>query len=107
MRRLERERRLQIRLQTTGKRPRPCSERASDLHLGSGGGALTLYDKQDDRAEQVPAAAMFVLIGGEPRTQWLPESVRLEGGADAGPAAERSDAAFILIYLGLFGSTLR
>jgi thioredoxin reductase (NADPH) len=42
--------------------------------------ALTLYDKLDDRAEQVPAAALFVLIGGEPRTQWLPDTVQLEWG---------------------------
>ena len=42
--------------------------------------ALTLYDKLGDRAEQVPAAALFVLIGGEPRTQWLPETVQLERG---------------------------
>jgi len=42
--------------------------------------ALTLYDKLNDRAEQVPAAALFVLIGGEPRTQWLPETVQLERG---------------------------
>jgi thioredoxin reductase len=41
---------------------------------------LTLYDKLGDRAEQVPAAALFVLIGGEPRTQWLPDAVQLEGG---------------------------
>ena len=40
--------------------------------------ALTLYDKLHDRTEQVPAAALFVLIGGEPRTQWLPEAVQLE-----------------------------
>jgi thioredoxin reductase (NADPH) len=42
--------------------------------------ALTLYDKLGDRAEQVPAAALFVLIGGEPRTQWLPDTVQLEWG---------------------------
>jgi thioredoxin reductase (NADPH) len=42
--------------------------------------ALTLRDKLDGRAEQVPAAALFVLIGGEPRTQWLPEAVQLDRG---------------------------
>ena len=42
--------------------------------------ALTLYDKVGDRAGQVPAAALFVLIGGAPRTQWLPETVQLERG---------------------------
>jgi thioredoxin reductase (NADPH) len=42
--------------------------------------ALSLHDKQADRTEHVPATALFVLIGGEPRTQWLPETVQLEGG---------------------------
>ena len=42
--------------------------------------ALTMYDKLDDRAKQVPAAALFVLIGGEPRTQWLPDTIQLERG---------------------------
>jgi thioredoxin reductase (NADPH) len=42
--------------------------------------ALTLYDKAAGRGEQVPAAALFVLIGGEPRTQWLPATVQLTGG---------------------------
>ena len=42
--------------------------------------ALTLHDRLRDRTEQVPAAALFVLIGGEPRTQWLPGTIQLEGG---------------------------
>ena len=42
--------------------------------------ALTLHDSLHDRTEQIPAAALFVLIGGEPRTQWLPEAIQLEGG---------------------------
>jgi len=42
--------------------------------------ALTLHDRRDGRTEQVPAAALFVLIGGEPRTQWLPETVQLRWG---------------------------
>ena len=42
--------------------------------------ALTLHDLLHDRTEQVPAAALFVLIGGEPHTQWLPGSIQLEGG---------------------------
>jgi thioredoxin reductase (NADPH) len=41
---------------------------------------LTLHDRRDSRTEQVPAAALFVLIGGEPRTQWLPETVQLRWG---------------------------
>jgi thioredoxin reductase (NADPH) len=42
--------------------------------------ALTLHDRLHDQTEQVPAAALFVLIGGEPRTQWLPEAIQLEAG---------------------------
>ena len=42
--------------------------------------ALSLYDRLRDRAERVPAAALFVLIGGEPHTQWLPAAVQLERG---------------------------
>ena len=40
--------------------------------------SLTLHDRLHDRTEQVPAAALFVLIGGEPRTQWMPEAIQLE-----------------------------
>jgi thioredoxin reductase (NADPH) len=42
--------------------------------------ALILHDKRRDRTEQVPAAALFVVIGGEPRTQWLPETIQLRYG---------------------------
>ena len=42
--------------------------------------ALTLHDRRDGRDEQVPAAALFVLIGGEPRTQWLPGTVQRRWG---------------------------
>ena len=42
--------------------------------------ALTLHDRRDGRTEQVPAAALFVLIGGEPRTQWLPGTVQCRWG---------------------------
>jgi thioredoxin reductase (NADPH) len=37
---------------------------------------LTLTDLQSGAAETVPATALFVLIGAEPRTQWLPGAVR-------------------------------
>ena len=47
-----------------------------DGHLG----ALTLRDRRHGRTEQVPAAALFVLIGGEPRTQWLPSTIQLARG---------------------------
>ena len=42
--------------------------------------ALSLHDKPRDRTERVPAEALFVLIGGEPRTQWLPAAIQLDGG---------------------------
>ena len=56
-------------------RPSPCANR-----------------RHGRRTEQVPAAALFVLIGGEPRTQWLPAAVQLAGGyiltgRDVRPAA--------------------
>jgi len=41
---------------------------------------LTLHDASRGRPERVPAAALFVLIGGEPRTQWLPETIQLQDG---------------------------
>ena len=47
-----------------------------DGHLES----LTLHDSLHDRTEHVPAAALFVLIGGEPRTQWLPDEIQLRWG---------------------------
>jgi thioredoxin reductase (NADPH) len=37
---------------------------------------LTLTDMESGAAETVDAAALFVLIGAEPRTQWLPDAVR-------------------------------
>ncbi len=42
--------------------------------------ALTVHDRRSGRTEQVPAAALFMLIGGEPRTQWLPEAIQLREG---------------------------
>ena len=38
--------------------------------------SLTLTDLESRVAETVGAAALFVLIGAEPRTQWLPDTVR-------------------------------
>jgi thioredoxin reductase (NADPH) len=42
--------------------------------------ALTLCDRRTGRPERVPATALFVLIGGEPRTQWLPQAVERRWG---------------------------
>ena len=41
----------------------------------SGLDSLTLLDRATGNRWQVPAAALFVLIGGEPRTEWLEGSV--------------------------------
>ena len=38
--------------------------------------SLTLTDLETGATEVVAAAALFVLIGAEPRTQWLPSAVR-------------------------------
>ena len=42
--------------------------------------ALTLHDKLLDRTERVAADGLFVLIGGEPHTQWLPPAIQRERG---------------------------
>jgi thioredoxin reductase (NADPH) len=38
--------------------------------------SLTLQNQASGVTEAVPAAALFVLIGAEPRTQWLPDDIR-------------------------------
>ena len=45
--------------------------------------SLTLRDRASDSTQTVPAAALFVMIGAEPRTTWLPGSI------------ERDDQGFI------------
>jgi thioredoxin reductase (NADPH) len=59
--------------------------------------ALTVHDRLRDVTDQVPADALFVLIGGEPHTQWLPGPIQLERGyiltgrdvvRNAGPASQ-------------------
>ncbi len=50
---------------------------------GQGSGQLdciTLHDNERDITEEVEAAALFLLIGGEPRTHWLPDTIQLERG---------------------------
>ncbi len=37
--------------------------------------SLTIQDQLSGQTETVPAAALFVLIGAEPRTQWLPADI--------------------------------
>ena len=36
---------------------------------------LTIADRGRDAVEEVSAAALFIMIGGEPHTQWLPEEI--------------------------------
>ena len=54
--------------------------RCNTVVTGAGGNdclqSLTLKDQVSGAAETVPAAAVFVLIGAEPRTQWLPDEIR-------------------------------
>jgi thioredoxin reductase (NADPH) len=55
-----------------------ASHRSTRVTGGSGTGRLerlTLQDRLSGTTETVPAAAVFVLIGAEPRTQWLPDAV--------------------------------
>ncbi|HEX4188984.1 MAG TPA: FAD-dependent oxidoreductase [Solirubrobacteraceae bacterium] len=45
---------------------------------GTGNGSLEsikLADRANDTVEEVPAAALFIMIGGEPHTQWLPDEI--------------------------------
>jgi thioredoxin reductase (NADPH) len=38
--------------------------------------ALTLKDRTTGATETAPATALFILIGAEPHTDWLPETIR-------------------------------
>jgi thioredoxin reductase (NADPH) len=40
---------------------------------------LALGDRATNTVETVPAAALFIMIGGEPHTQWLPDSMARDG----------------------------
>ncbi|HEY1515701.1 MAG TPA: FAD-dependent oxidoreductase [Solirubrobacteraceae bacterium] len=45
---------------------------------GAGDGPLesiTLADRTNDTLEEVSAAALFIMIGGEPHTEWLPDEI--------------------------------
>ena len=58
-----------------------ATARASRVAVTGGAGqnrleSLTLTDLESSTAETVGAGALFVLIGAEPRTQWLPDTVR-------------------------------
>ncbi len=42
--------------------------------------SITLVDRATGRTEELAAAALFAMIGGEPHTQWLPEEIARDGG---------------------------
>jgi thioredoxin reductase (NADPH) len=37
--------------------------------------SIRLADRANDTVEDVPAAALFIMIGGEPHTRWLPDEI--------------------------------
>ena len=41
---------------------------------------LELADRATGTVEQVPTAALFIMIGGEPNTQWLPREIARDAG---------------------------
>jgi thioredoxin reductase (NADPH) len=58
--------------------PNITVRRCTEVVDGAGEGRLerlTLADRVRDTVEEVPAAALFIMIGGEPHTQWLPDGV--------------------------------
>jgi thioredoxin reductase (NADPH) len=74
-----------------------------DVVGGAGDGRLERLELRDQRSGQVelvPAAGLFVLIGAEPFTDWLPEAVGRDRwgfiftGPDAGGAWAQERAAF-------------
>ena len=74
-----------------------------DVAGGAGDGRLERLELRDQRSGQVelvPAAGLFVLIGAEPFTDWLPEAVGRDRwgfiftGPDAGGALAQERAAF-------------
>jgi thioredoxin reductase (NADPH) len=67
---------------TANIRVRPCTE-VTGGHGQCSLETLTLRHRVSGVTETVPAAAVFVMIGAEPRTSWLPGSI------------ERDDEGFI------------
>jgi thioredoxin reductase (NADPH) len=52
---------------------------ATEVIGGAGDGyleALTIRDRDTGRTEELPASGLFVLIGAEPRTEWLAGTLR-------------------------------
>jgi thioredoxin reductase (NADPH) len=58
--------------------PNVAIRRRTEVVDGTGDGALesiALADRANGTVDEVPAAAVFIMIGGEPHTQWLPEEI--------------------------------
>ena len=74
-------------VQQIGRTPNIAVRLQTEVADGHGGrrlDGLTLRDRRSGATEEVPAAALFVMIGAEPRTEWLAGSV------------ERDDRGYIL-----------
>ena len=72
--------------------PRIAIRYGAELAGGRGEGrleAVTVVDRASGEAAELPVAALFVLIGAEPRTGWLP------------PEIERDDWGFVITGAGL------
>jgi thioredoxin reductase (NADPH) len=70
-------------IQEIGAAPNVTVRLHTEVIDGQGDGRLTgliVRDKLLDRSEHMDAEALFALIGGEPRTQWLPEAIQRQGG---------------------------
>ena len=54
---------------------------------------LLLRDRDSGQTESVPAAGLFILIGAQPFTGWLPEAIRRDqwGFILTGPTSVRAD----------------
>jgi thioredoxin reductase (NADPH) len=74
MQQIESESKITVRLQTE------VADAKGDRRLEG----LSLRDRRSGATNDVPAAALFVMIGAEPRTEWLPDGV------------ERNDKGYIL-----------
>ena len=70
---------------------------------------LTLEDSRSARRETVPAAGLFLLLGAEPRTDWLPREIACDErgyvltGPDVGEAARGDDRPTLLLETALRG----
>jgi thioredoxin reductase (NADPH) len=52
--------------------------RITDAHGDTRLQALTLEDLETNRREQVPTVAVFIMIGAQPRTEWLRTTLALD-----------------------------